>query len=151
MNYTNEITIQVPLEKVVKLMSDQENMKHWMPGLVSFELIEGVAGEKGAKTKMHFIMGKREIHMIETITRNESPHHFDAVYETKGVFNEQKNEFHEISPNETKWVSHSYFRMGGFMKLIGFLFPSSFKKQSQHYLLNFKAFAEEGKSVLEKH
>jgi hypothetical protein len=34
------------------------------------------------------------------------------------------------------------------MKLLGVLMPGAFKKQSMEYMNNFKAFVEEGKSVL---
>jgi hypothetical protein len=37
--------------------------------------------------------------------------------------------------------------MSGFMKVIGFLMPGSFRKQSRQHLEDFKAFAERGKSV----
>jgi hypothetical protein len=34
------------------------------------------------------------------------------------------------------------FQFKGFMKIIGFLFPGAFKKQSLKYLVDFKQFAE---------
>ena len=80
--------------------------------------------------------------MVETITRKELPDAFDFTYEAKGVWNEMKNSFIELSPNRTKWISHSEFRFSGFMKIVGFLMPGSFKKQSQTALDRFKAFAE---------
>ena len=147
MKYTLSTVIRVPREKVWELMTDPGNMKHWQPGFISMELLEGKPGEAGSKTRLRYKMGKREIEMIETITRREAPEIFDGTYETKGVWNGQNNRFEVVDENSTRWVSESEFRMSGFMKLIGWLFPASFKKQSQLYLDYFKAFAEEGKSV----
>ncbi len=147
MKYTLSTVIRVPREKVWELMTDPENMKHWQPGFISMELLEGKPGEAGSKTRLRYKMGKREIEMIETITRREAPEIFDGTYEANGVWNGQNNRLEVVDENSTRWVSESEFRMSGFMKLIGWLFPGSFKKQSQLYLDYFKAFAEEGKSV----
>ena len=81
--------------------------------------------------------------MIETITVKNLPHEFSGTYEAKGVWNEVKNYFEQIDDQTTRWRSESYFKFSGFMKIIGFLMPGSFKKQSQKYLDQFKAFAEE--------
>ena len=87
-------------------------------------------------------MGKREIEMIETITRRNLPAEFHGTYEAKGVYNIQKNFFTALGENRTKWVSESEFKFSGMMKLMGWLMPGAFKKQSQKYLDDFKAFAE---------
>jgi len=39
------------------------------------------------------------------------------------------------------------FNLADFMKLIGLLMPGAFEKQSVKYMKDFKAFAEEGKSI----
>lgn len=147
MKYTNHVIIHLPLKEVIEKFDNEENLKHWMPGLQECTLLEGEKGQVGAKTKMIFHTNKRHIEMVETITRRDLPHHFDGTYETKGVWNGQWNTFTAISENETKWESVSEFRMGGMMKIMGIFFKGMFVKQSQKYLDLFKAFAEEGKSV----
>lgn len=148
MQYTNEITINLSREKVIELFDSTENLKHWQPGLVSFDHIEGEPGQVGAKSKLKFVMGKREIEMVETITKRDFPDYFSSTYEASGVFNSIDNQFVAVSDTETKWVANNVFKFSGFMKLFGWLMPGSFKKQSVKYMENFKAFAEEGKSVL---
>ena len=91
MKYTAEVEINQPLKKVVELFDNPDNMKNWMEGLQSFETISGTPGQEGAKAKMHFKMGKREIEMIETITKRNLPEEFTGTYEAKGVFNIAKN------------------------------------------------------------
>lgn len=142
MKYTNEIIIDAPIEKVVKLFEDPKNIKEWQPGFISMEVISGSPGKEGSKTKMRYKMGKRDVEMIETITVNNLPKEFSGTYEAKGVFNLVNNYFEELPDGKTKYWSISEFQFKGFMKLIGFLFPGAFKKESQKYLVQFKEFVE---------
>lgn len=145
MKYTNEVVINLPLKKVIELFDSEENLFKWQPELLSFEHLSGEKGKVGAKSKMRYKMGKREVEMIETIIVNELPKEFSATYEAKGVWNEMKNHFETISENSTRWHSHSHFKFSGFMKLMGFFMPGAFKKQSQKSLDLFKSFAEASK------
>ena len=142
MKYTAEIEINKPVEKVVELFDNPSNLKKWMEGLESFEPISGSPGQVGAKSRLKFKMGKREIEMIETVTVRNLPHEFSGTYEAKGVFNTVKNKFVALPGNRTKYVSEQEFHFKGFMKIIGKLMPGAFKKQSMKYLSAFKTFAE---------
>lgn len=147
LQYTSEVIINRPRAEVVQKMDNPDNMKHWQPGFISMEVIKGEAGKEGAVSRMKYKMGKREVEMTETITKNAFPNEFNAIYEAKNVWNEQINKFIEVDENTTRWVSESTFKMSGPMKLLLWLMPGSFKKQSQQYCDHFKAFVEEGKSV----
>jgi hypothetical protein len=87
MKYTTEVEINQPVQKVVELFDNPDNMKEWMEGLQSFETISGTPGHEGSKAKFIYKMGKREIEMIETITKRNLPKEFTGTYEAKGVFN----------------------------------------------------------------
>jgi hypothetical protein len=151
MKYSSEIIIDLSREEVVQKLDNAENMKHWQRGLISFKHLEGTPGEEGAKMELSYKMGKRDMVLIETIIKNEFPEELHANYDAKGVHNAQRNYFHEIEPNKTKWVSESEFEFKGFvMKIMGFLMPGAFKKQSLKYLTDFKNFAENGTSVAEE-
>ena len=142
MKYALEIDIDLPREKVIELFDNTDNMFKWMEGLVGFEHLSGESGQEGAQSRLKYKMGKREIEMIETITKRNLPDEFTGTYEAKGVWNEVANRFVEVSPEKTKWITDQEFRFTGFMKVIGFLMPGSFKKQSYKYLELFKKFAE---------
>jgi len=142
MKYTSEITINAPVDKVVELFDNPDHLSKWMKGLKSFETISGTQGEVGTKAKMMFQMGKREIEMIETITVRNLPEEFSGTYEAKGVFNIVRNKFQSLPDGKTKYISEQEFQFQGFMKIIGFLFPKAFKKQSMQYLIDFKNFVE---------
>lgn len=142
MKYTNEVEINLPREKVVELFDNIDNLKHWQPGLLSFEALSGTPGHPGAKSKLKYKMGKKEIEMVETITKRDLPDEFSGTYETKGVWNSVSNKFIPVGDNKTKIISETEFNFSGFMKVIGFLMPGAFKKESQKFLDRFKAFAE---------
>lgn len=143
MKYTQEIIINKPIKEVVALFDNPNNLYEWMEGLQKIEHLSGTPGEPGAKSKLLFKMGNREIEMIETITVRDLPTEFSGTYEANGVFNIQKNKFISIADNQTKHVTENEFQFKGvMMKLMGFLMPGAFKKQSYKYLKAFKTFAE---------
>ena len=142
MKYWNEVIINLPLDRVIELFDSEENLFKWQPELISFEHFSGDKGEVGAKSKLHYKMGKREVEMVETITVKNLPKEFSGTYEAKGVWNEVKNYFEAIDENTTRWHSDCDFEFSGFMKIMAFFMPGAFKKQSQKYLDQFKTFAE---------
>lgn len=148
MKYTTEITIDIPRSEFIKKLDNPENMKHWQRGLESYKVLSGTPGQEGARMELHYTMGKRKIVMIETIMKRNFPYEFHATYDAKGVHNIQKNYFKDVDDHTTKWISEAEFQFSGFMmKLIGFLMPGIFKKQSVKYQKDFKDFAEKGASV----
>lgn len=143
MKYNTEVTINAPLDKVIDLFCDPNHIDKWQPGFISIEHISGTIGEEGAKSRLRYQMGKREIEMIETITRKNLPHEFSGTYEAKGVWNEVKNHFEPVTENQTRYWAENEFKMSGFMRIIAFFMPGAFKKQSQKYMDLFKKFVEE--------
>ncbi len=147
MKYTTEIVVDVPREEFIKKMDDPENMRHWQRGLVNYEQLSQNPGQEGAQMSLSYKMGKREITMVETIIKRNLPDELHTIYDTKGVHSIQKNYFKDEG-GKTRWISESEFQFSGFnMKLMGFLMPGAFKKQSLKYMQDFKSFAETGKSV----
>ena len=142
MKYTNQIEIDLPRQRMIELFDNPENMKQWQPGLQSYEFISGKPGEEGSKMRLKYKMNNRDLEMIETIIKRDLPDEFSGTYEAKGVYNIVKNRFVSLGPNRTKWISETEFRFSGFMKILGFLFPGMFKKQSQKFMEMFKEFAE---------
>ncbi|WP_298903542.1 SRPBCC family protein [uncultured Psychroserpens sp.] len=148
MKYITEIKVKVPLDEFIKKMDNVENMKHWQRGLVSAEHISGNPGELGAKIKLRYKFGRRNMELIETITKRNFPNEFHANYTSKSVHNVQRNYFEKTSDGFTKWTSKSEFLpLNLVMRIMLFLMPSSFKKQTLKYMQDFKNFAEEGTSV----
>ena len=53
-----------------------------------------------------------------------------------------KKKFYEIDKNTTKWVCENEFKCSGFMKIIAWLMPGNFKKETNKHLIRFNEFAE---------
>lgn len=142
MQYTLELEIDLPLSIVTGLFDNPENLKLWMEGLVGFEHLSGTPGESGAKSKLTFKMGNRNIEMIETITVRNLPEEFTGTYEANCVYNVVRNKFEALPGNRTRYIVENFFEVKGFMKAVAFFMPGAFKKQSLKYMEDFKYFAE---------
>jgi len=148
LNYTCEISLALPREKVLELFLEPDNMKHWQPGFISIEHLEGEPATAGARSRLVYLWGKREMEMIETLEELDRDGRFTALYETDKVWNRVANRFESTGPESTRWVSDCEFRFQGvFMKLMGTVMPGAFKKQSMKYMKHFKEFAEDGTSL----
>ncbi|CAM3516777.1 hypothetical protein FSS13T_08740 [Flavobacterium saliperosum S13] len=143
MKYTCEVDINQPVDKVIALFDNPDNLKKWMDGLQHFEHLSGEPGQPGAKSRLKFKMGKREMEMIETVTVRNLPEEFSGTYEMEGTLNTIKNKFIPISDTKTRYVTENEFQFDNLMmKILGFLMPGMFKKQSMKYLESFRKFAE---------
>lgn len=142
MKYTTSIIIDLPRSNVIELFDSPENMYKWQPELISFEHISGNPGQEGAISKMKYQMSKREVVLIETITKQYFPDEFECTYETKGMWNLQQNLFKETNNNQTEWISISEFRCAGFMKIMCLFMHGAFKKRTLKNMNRFKEFAE---------
>ena len=148
MLYTTEIIVKVPLDVFIKKRNNIDNLKHWQRGLQSTEHISGNPGDLGSKIKLNYKFGKRSMEIIETIIKSDFPNEFNATYTTKGMNNFQKNHFSETPEGYTKWTSINKFTPLNFsMRIMLFLMPSAFKKQSLKYMQDFKNFVENGISI----
>ena len=128
---------------------DADSLKHWMEGLQSMETTEGIAGEKGAKSIVKFDTGKRKMEMIETIVDKQLPNFITMQYNTAQMTNTNTHNFIDLKNGTTQMKIDQDFQMNGFiMKAMGVLMKGLFKKQSKKYSDAFKAFAEDGTSVL---
>lgn len=142
MKYKVEVEIDRPVDEVVNLFDNPDNYEKWMEGLQSYEHLSGEPGQPGAKTKMKFKIGKREIEMVETIVSRNLPSEYTVNYDAKNVHNVVINRFIPVENNRTKYLTENEFQFSGYMKLFGLFMPGMFKKSSRKYLNDFKNFVE---------
>lgn len=151
MKYSIETTIDLPRDEVVRKLDSTDNLKHWQTGLIGVEHLSGTPGEVGAKMKLKYKFGKREMELVETIIKRKFPEEFHATYDAKGMHNIQQNYFRENSDGQTTWRSQNEFIASSFLlRLMIFLMPGAFKKQTRKYMEDFKSFAEKGTSVAQQ-
>ena len=144
MKFSCSVKINLPLEKVIELFDNPDNMKHWQDGFLSFEHLSGEAGQPGAKSRIMYNMNGRKMELIETITKRDLPNELSGIYVHKHMTNSMVNTFVSLSKDKTQWdATIHYTQLNGFMiKMMAFLMPGMFKKQTQKWLNQFKEFAE---------
>ena len=142
-NFHLETEIQRPLEAVIKLFANREHLPKWQPGLLSSEFMES---KPYLKYRLRFQLGRRKLAIMETITRNELPEHFDGYYELKGMRQEVHNSFTSSGLNRTRWTCETVYHFKGIMALIAPFMKQNFRKQSLVLMNNFKGFAESQKN-----
>lgn len=142
MRYTLEITVAVPRDKVIELFDNPDNLPHWQESLASLELLSGIRGQTGAKSKLVHKFRDHKVEMIETVERRSLPDELIYTYEAKNAWNRVVNRFIEINKNKTMWVLITEFKCTGFLRVLAFLMPSIFKKASLKDMKEFKGFAE---------
>lgn len=139
LQYTQQIEIDRPLDKVIKVFVNRELLPQWQLGLISSEQIEH---ENQPTYKLQFQFGRRKMTMTEKILRNELPAHYDASYKMKSLYNEVQNSFESIDGNRTRWTCHTTFHFKGLMNLIVPFMKNNFQQQSWIMMKNFKGFCE---------
>jgi len=144
MKFSCTVHINAPIDKVIRLFDNPDNLKEWQDGFQGMEHLSGTPGVPGAKSKITYLMGKRKIELIETVLVSDLPREFTGLYEAKQMVNTMKNNFSAVSKTETRYsaeVEYTEFR-GLMPKLMALLFPGMFKKQVEKWMNQFKVFAE---------
>ncbi|MDY7395253.1 SRPBCC family protein [Aureibaculum sp. 2210JD6-5] len=138
------IDINQTLTKVAALFADSDNLKEYQDGFIRKELVSGENGEVGAVSKMYYKHGKNEMELVETITKNDLPHSFEASFHHIHMDNTMKCDFEALDDKTTRYhYEYEYTRINWFMpKLISILFPSMYRKPAEKWLRQFKEFAE---------
>jgi carbon monoxide dehydrogenase subunit G len=156
--FTNSIEIALPRERVAQLLADPEHLPKWLRGLVLHEPMSGIHGQLGTKSRVVMQSGQRETELTETITRREPADlhgipqgvvvHFDREIVGAGMWSDVRDRLIEAGPEKTLWESDSEYRFSGLMmRLVGLVMGGAFRKQSQQFMEDFKAFAERGEDV----
>ena len=142
MNYIIEVNIQVPREKVIELFDSTENLYKWQPGLKGVKHLSGEHGMEGAHSQLVYEGRKGDLVMTETITKRNFPDEFQAIYETRGVYNQVHNYFEEPEPGTTLWKMENVFKFSGAMAMMVPFMKKAFKNNTLLSMERFKVFAE---------
>ncbi|MDN5200245.1 SRPBCC family protein [Fulvivirgaceae bacterium BMA10] len=144
MRFICSVEIDLPVAKVIELFDNVDNIKEWQDGFVSYEHLSGTPGEPGATSRLVYQTEGGEIELIETIVVKNLPEEFIGTYEAKSMVNTMRNSFTSLGENKTRYDTEiEYTAFYGFIpKMMAFLMPGLFRKQTQKWLNQFKVFAE---------
>lgn len=142
MQFTNEVIIDLPRERVVELFTDTEFSKRWQPSLQKIESVSGEPLQEGSVSHLYYEDNGREMTLVETVTLNKLPEEFAAVYETPSVLNTNVSHFYVLGENQTRWVMENEFNFRGFMRIMAIFIRGSLPKRTQKDMELFKSAAE---------
>lgn len=149
MKYTIETEINKPLDSVISSCNDVDTYHKWMPGIVSHTILKGQARTVGTQSVFIFQMGNKTFEMEETVLQNNGTE-IISQFVSNGVVNTQRTLFSALGEGKTLYQVHESFQMKGLMKIIGFLMPGSFKKQTRKFVDAFKEFVESRKDTVDR-
>jgi hypothetical protein len=145
MKFTSQMDIGAPRQRVVDLFRNPDNLSKWQDGFQSTEHVCGEPGTIGAQKKMFYSHNGCEMELLETITVNNLPDEFSALYQHVHMENTMTSRFVELDNGQaTRFICEvEYTRFNGIMpRIIAFFFPGMFRKQAQKWFDQFKAHAE---------
>lgn len=144
MKFTCLTEIYAPRKKVVALWQDTKNLKHWQTGFESVRAVSGKAGAVGSKSVLTYNNKGSIFDLEETILENNLPDTFEGEYVHLAMTNRMRSTFVALDANTTIWKAEiDYIQFNGLaIKIFGFFGKRIFKKQTQKWLDNFKAFVE---------
>ncbi len=141
MKYTIDTEINKPLDMVVTLFNDVDSFQKWMPGIVNHTILKGQSRNMGTQSIFTFKMGSKIFEMEETVLLNNQTE-IVSKFSANGILNTQRTLFSKIGEEKTLYQVNESFQLKGFIKIIGFLMPGSFKKQTKQFVDAFKEFVE---------
>lgn len=144
MKFTCEVNISGSKEEVSAAFRDISKFPEWQSGFISHNLISGMPEEIGSKYRIHLEQNGRSIILVETILEYDLPDQFMALYEHEHMVNTMTARFEDIGDGMVRCaLDVEYTKFIGWMpKLMSFLMPSLFKKQTQGWLNDFKKSVE---------
>ncbi|MFT4680216.1 MAG: hypothetical protein ACI9YU_000044 [Flavobacteriales bacterium] len=143
MKFSCSVEIALPIDRVIELFDNSDNLMKWQDGLVSFEHLEGEPGQPGAISKLVFKNGKKTFDLFEEISVRNFPDEFSGIYDHVSMRNSMKNSFKDFGNDRTLWTSSlAYTFKTQAWKFFSLFMKGMFRKQTQKFLDNFKKFAE---------
>lgn len=141
MKYSVSIDINRPRTDVVEYFDNPDHLTKWQPDLIELEPLSGIPGQPGSQVRLVYRLGKRELEMIETVTERQLPERIAMRFETQGMTNQMVNRFEDLG-HATRWHADNEFIGSGWLKLMTWLLPGAFRKESLKTMRRFKQFVE---------
>lgn len=143
MKYNQEITIDLPPEQLFDVLTDESRLHKWQPQLIQIEHLIGTPGEVGSKSRLRYIVKKREVQIVQTLTAKERPHLLTFTYEANYIWNQGINRLEKANGGRsTRFVNENVIRFSGLAVIVGWMMKGAMKRQGMEYLHNLKAYAE---------
>ncbi|MDO6676117.1 SRPBCC family protein [Tenacibaculum sp. 1_MG-2023] len=140
--YTNEVSVDKPVNEVFVDFQNVELMKQWMPEVKSLETLEEKPNKIGSTYKVKIENKGRLITITQQVLEYENNKRFTIGYDAENMLKTDDYEF--ISEgNKTKILQTTTCTSDSYVMSCLFpYFKGALKKMSQQYLDNFKKASE---------
>ncbi len=145
MKYTCSIEVRGNIDQVAQLWANEDHFAVWQDGFQSIERIKGEPETRGCRSRILFMQGGKPMELIETVLESDLPRVKSALYEHSHMSNTQTTRFESLPNGNTRFTSEvEYLQFHNWIpKLMAWLMPGLFKKQSLKWMRQFKQFAEQ--------
>lgn len=139
------VTVNAPVEKVWHIFMNPDYLKHWLPGFISIEHLNGPIGKKGSTSKMKFIERGKELEVFEKIlfVNPMQQYSFEMQHGTLNILTDVR--FISIGQLTEIIQAVQFSPKGIFMKLMMPLMKGEMKKKMANDLKKLKEFIESKK------
>jgi uncharacterized membrane protein len=136
------VTVGAPVEKVWDIFMNPDHLKHWLPGFVSIEHLDGPTGKKGSKSRMKFIERGKELEVIEKVlfVHPMKQYSFEMQHGTMSTLTDVR--FISIGQVTEIIQAVQLTPKGLIMKLIMPLMKGEMKRRMTNDLKNLREFIE---------
>ena len=143
MKYTIEVDIDAPVQAVAAVAAQPAEWKNWLEGLNEYEHLSGEDGKAGARYRLVFQTGKREMGFTAEILQSELPELMRMQMDACNLLATSTTRIRAVATGQTRYSSEQDFAFKGvFNKIIGFVLQREFKAQTRRHLANFKRLVE---------
>lgn len=140
-----ELTLEIacPLEQVWQRFDDGAQLARWQPSLIRVEQLDGTPGQLGARARLTYREGGRDIALVEIVEERRAPTLYRCRYESALIESWIDNRFTSEAPGVTSWrvVQTTHFR--GLLRLLGPLTRPITVRKFREDMARFKALAEQ--------
>jgi carbon monoxide dehydrogenase subunit G len=141
MKYFAEQKIDLHRDRVVDILTDHRQRRHWQPGFQSMEPLDGEPGSVGATSLLNFKIGNQPFEMIETILKRDLPHAYTVSYVSSQSASISQNTFEDTPDGGTLWRVDLEMKLNGFSGIIAMFRPHAFQAQTQALMKSFADYA----------
>ncbi len=144
MKFQCHVDIYAPIDKVLDLFDNPNNLQYWQQGFISYTSISGKPGTMDSKTRLRYKQGRNDIELIETILVDDLPQERKGLYVHKHMTNTMSNSFQDLGDGTTRYIAEVHYTeiSHPIAKFISWIFPGLFKRQVQKWMDNFQKFVE---------
>lgn len=141
-NYNATITINKPVEQVFSTFTTTHKVQNWIPEIKSVETIQENIGKTGSTYKIVLDNKGQVITMTQKVMAYIPNEKVTLFFDAENMLKKDDYRFEENNGTTTITLSSSCRSDSYIMACMFPFFKSTFKRQDQSYLNNFKSFIE---------